>query len=184
MANLANRQTSKKVAGFTGHSSTKACFRCLKNFHKVGFERDSWPLRNHFAQSQGDINALNAETKKARKEIEKKFGARYSVLYEIDYYNSIRFSIIDIMHNLFLGTSKHVMAIWKENGCLTTNHFAAMQDQIRKINVPMDVGRIPYKLADEWKNWTCVYSLFVFYHILSKEHVECWWLFVLACILI
>ena len=190
---------SRKVAGFTGHSSTKACSRCLKSFHKVGdkidysgFERDSWPLRNHFVQSQEGINALNAETKEARKEIEKKFGARYSVLYEIDYYDSIRFSIIDIMHNLFLGTSKHVMAIWKENGYLTTNHFAAMQDQIRKMNVPMDVGRIPYKLessmakltADEWKNWTCVYSLFVLHNILPKEHVECWWLFVQACILI
>ena len=56
----------------------------------------------------------------------------------------------------------------------------------------MDVGRIPYMIessmakltADEWKNWTCVYSLFVLHDILPKEHLECWWLFVQACMLV
>ena len=38
--------------------------------------------------------------------------------------------------------------------------------------------------ADEWKNWTCVYSLFVLHDILPKEHLECWWLFVQACMLV
>ena len=58
------------------------------------------------------------------------------------------------------------------------------------MNVPIDVGRIPYKIesamsgltADQWKNWTCVYSLFVLHDLLLKEHLEYWWLFVQTCI--
>jgi len=189
----------RKAAGFTGHASKKACSRCLKSFNKdgdkidySGFERESWPLRFHSTHVQQGKNALNAGTKEARKEIERKFGARYSVLHELKYYDSIRFSIIDIMHNLFLGTSKHIMTIWKENGYITTNQFSTIQQRIREMNIPMNVGRIPYKIessmakltADEWKNWTCIYSLFVLHDILPREHMECWWLFAQASILI
>ena len=61
-----------------------------------------------------------------------------------------------------------------------------MQHRIEKINVPIDEGRIPRKIesamsgltADQWKNWTCIYSLFVLHDLLPKEHLECWWLFV------
>jgi len=75
---------------------------------------------------------------------------------------------------------------------LTNLNFATMHDRIRKMNVPLDAGRIPHKIessmakltADEWKNWTCVYSLFVLHDILPREHLECWWLFVQACRLV
>ena len=46
------------------------------------------------------------------------------------------------MHNVFLGTTKHVMTIWKENHILSKDQFAIMQHRIEKINVPIDVGRI------------------------------------------
>ena len=62
------------------------------------------------------------------------------------------------------------------------------------VNVPLDVGRIPHNIesqmsaagltADQWKTWTCLYSLYVLHDVLPKEHLECWWLFVQACILI
>ena len=34
-------------------------------------------------------------------------GCRYSVLLELEYFDSPRFLVVDPMHNLFLGTAKH-----------------------------------------------------------------------------
>ena len=50
----------------------------------------------------------------------------------------------------------------------------------------------PYKIesvmssltADQWKNWTCVYSLYALHDVLPKDHLHCWCLFVHACTLI
>ena len=60
------------------------------------------------------------------------------------------------------------------------------------MKVPLDVGRIPHKIelgmanltADQWKNWTCIYSLYVLHGILPSEHLEQWNNFVQACIII
>ena len=100
----------------------------------------------------------------------------------------IRFANIDSMHNVFLGTAKHVMVLWKDKNILTKEHFLTIQERIENISVPMDIGRIPYKIesamagltADQWKNWTCIYSLYVLHDILPDEHLHLWWLFVQA----
>lgn len=190
---------TRKVAGFVGHNARKACSRCLKTFPRVGdhtdclgFDRDTWPKRNHTIHCEYAFKGLTARTKEARKQLEWKFGARYSVLFKLLYYDAIRFAVIDPMHNLYLGTAKHVMSIWKDREILTEAHFVTIQERIEKINVPLDVGRIPYKIesgmssltADQWKTWTCIYSLYVLHDVLPKEHLDCWWLFVQACILI
>lgn len=47
----------------------------------------------------------------ARQSLESQHGARYSVLLELPYFDVIRQHIIDPMHNLFLGISKHTVAI-------------------------------------------------------------------------
>ena len=93
------------------------------------------------------------------------------------------------MHNVFLGTAKHVMTLWKDKEIIKKEQFTLIQNRINEINVPMDIGRIPHKIesamssltADQWKNWACIYSLYVLYDILPKEHLHCWWLFVQAC---
>lgn len=190
---------TRKAAGFVGHNALKACSRCLKSFPRVGdhtdcsgFERSSWPVRNHAIHCEKALNALEARTKVARKVIETEFGARYSLLYELPYYDAIRFPVIDIMHNLFLGTAKNLMTIWKDNGLLKKEDFDMIQQKIETLQVPSDVGRIPYKIesgmagltADQWKNWTCVYSMYALQGVLATEHLNCWWLFVQACILI
>jgi len=64
---------------------------------------------------------LEANTRDA---IEKEFGVRYSVIFELPYYNVIRFITIDTMHNLFLGIAKcEYNDIWKDEGKLTKDHF-------------------------------------------------------------
>ena len=166
--------STRKAGGFVGHNASKACSRYLKHFPKIGdkidcsgFDRDSWPKRTHTEHHHHAYKTMEAKTKEARKTIEKEFGVRYSVLFELPYYDSVRFSTIDSMHNLFLGTSKHTMMLWKDRNIITKDHFKIMQERINQINVPLDIGRIPHKIessmasltADQWKNWTCIYSL-------------------------
>ena len=53
---------------------------------------------------------------------------------------------------------------------------------------PSDVVRIPMKImsgfsqftADQWHNWTLLYSLSALKGIISLEHYDCWLLFVKA----
>ena len=99
---------SRKAAGYLGHMAKRACSRCLKEFVKVGdntnysgYERETWPLRIHSIQYDQAHQTFRANTKEARKNLEKTFGLRYSILHEIPYYDSVRFSAIDAMHNLF-----------------------------------------------------------------------------------
>ena len=39
---------------------------------------------------------------------ESRYGIRYSVLLALPYFNAVRFTVVDVMHNLFLGTAKRI----------------------------------------------------------------------------
>ena len=116
--------------------------------------------------------------------MDRKYGARYTVLLELPYYDSVRFVIIDPMHSLFLGIAKHV---WCENYIITDTHKIAIQKKVDALITP-SIGRISLKLgsgpasltADQWKNWVCIYSLHALYGILPVQDWECWQLFVKA----
>ena len=61
---------------------------------------------------------LSGKTKAEKKSIERLYGARYSVSFELPYYDCIRSVTIDVMHNLFLGTAKHALSVWKDKKLL------------------------------------------------------------------
>ena len=78
------------------------------------------------------------------------------------------------------------------NNILNTQLLKQLQSTINLISVPYTVGRIPHKIesqfgsltADEYKNWTNLFSLLALWDILppdSKQYLECWRLFVIAC---
>ena len=90
---------TRKTAGFVGHNATKACSRCLKSFPKVdnhtdysGFDRENWELRTHTQHTEQARNAAMADTMAARKAIEKEYGAKYSIFFELPYYDSNQIS--------------------------------------------------------------------------------------------
>lgn len=79
---------------------------------------------------------MKCKTKSHREEIEKKNGIRYSVLLELDYFDPIAMTIIDPMHNLFLGTAKRMLTVWKDQKLLLPEHFDKIQEKISMVICP------------------------------------------------
>ena len=84
------------------------------------------------------------------------------------------------MQNLYLGSAKHVLKrIWIEQGLLNSKSLDVVQDLIDSILPPPYLGKIPHKIAsgcsgftaDQFKNWTNIFSMMVVRDILPAEHL-------------
>ena len=189
---------ARKVCGFLGHSARLACSRCKKEFpggfgeptNYSGFEREHWPPRNS-VDHRKDVELIQKErTITERKRLESQYGCRYSVLLDLPYFDPVRMTIIDPMHNLFLGTAKHaVKDILIKQLLILDKHVVQIQEIMDSMKTPQCVGRIPHKIAsgfaaftaDQFKNWVTLYSIPCLKQILPDDHFECWRHFVLAC---
>ena len=189
---------SRKVSGFVSHNAYRACSRCLKSFPTKafgekadysGFDRSTWEPRNNSSHRYYASKHKNSVLGKQRKDIERTHGCRYSVLLELPYYDVVRMCVIDPMHNLLLGTAHHVISVWKVLGLLD---LKKIQERVDAFVTPTDVGRIPMKIqsgfaqftADQWRNWTLLYSLCALKGIIPYKDYDCWLLFVKAASLL
>ena len=188
---------SRKVAGFLRHGANLACTKCLKFFPGgfgekkdcLGFNRSQWPPRSNSKHCSGVETIAKCKVKTHREKREPELGCRYSVLLKLPYFDPIWMTIIDPMHNLYLGTAKHVLKdVWVEQNLITKKHLEVIQRCVDSVHVPSNFGRIPSEIsssfsgftADQFKNWTNIFSLFALYDILPSEGFECWKHFVLA----
>lgn len=136
--------------------------------------------------------AKQARTSQNREDIESSIGAQYTELIRLPYFDIVRCHAVDPMHNLFLGTAKNTVKLWKDNGIFSGSDFDNIQSQTDSITLPANIGRIPGKIAagfsdftaEQWKTWTTVLSPFVLHGLLSHEHYKLWCLFVDACVLL
>ena len=102
---------------------------------------------------------------------------RYSLLLDLSYFNPIKFGVVDPMHNLLLGTAKHMFSLWLEQNLLTQQNLDMLQQRCEKFNFPHDMGRLPLKIgsnfsgftADQWRIWTTVLSVVVVKGILPDS---------------
>ena len=122
-----------------------------------------------FGWCQTEVNAVVRNT-----------GAKYSVQFQLPYYDAVRFVIIDPVHLLFLGLAKKTLNVWKEKELIKDEHFALLQRRVDAVIPPPEIGRIPSKIstgfsgftADQWKNWVCYYSAFALKGILQSKFIE------------
>lgn len=90
-------------------------------------------------------------------------------------------TIVDPMHNIFLGSAKHLLKIWKNLGYLNKNNLILMQERADAFIIPHDIGKIPRKIvssfdgfnADEYKNWTLLFSLVALDGVIPSRDIEC-----------
>ncbi|XP_057311059.1 uncharacterized protein LOC130648935 [Hydractinia symbiolongicarpus] len=187
---------TRKFGGFLNFNAKSGCSKCLKVFNKVGdftdysgSDVDAWELRTGINHKRYALHAANANTKSECEKRQREHGARYSELHRLPYYDPVRMHTIDPMHNLYLGTAKHVFKTWIEIGVLTSDKLKCIDDKMKKVKVPTDVGRIPgnmsdcYKSmkADEWRHWTHIYSCFCLKDVIPDNHLNMWLIFVAAC---
>ncbi|CAH1232939.1 Hypp536 [Branchiostoma lanceolatum] len=190
---------TRKLCGFLGHTATQGCSRCKKSFpggigEKLfgGFDIANWIPRTHEDHLASVNSILKSKTQTEQQELERTSGARFSPLINLPYFDIIRMSTVDPMHNLFLGTAKRVIEVWKDLGILTDKMLHAIQEKVDNVEAPSDIGKIPRKIAscfggftaDQLKNWTIIFSVFALKDVIKDEDLECWRKFVLACRLI
>ena len=127
---------ARKTCGFVGHNARLACSKCLlvfptENFGEKpdysNFNKTEWtPRTNEHHRTNAEKHRL-ASTDARQKDIERESGVRYSTLLRLPYFNAPRMCIIDPMHNLFLGTTKKMIQIWKDDeSILPSGSFAAI----------------------------------------------------------
>ena len=189
---------TRKLCGFAGHSAAHGCSKCLKKFswssteNKLdysGYDRDSWEARTNAEYKVSSEHYLHAPTKTAKKQVVSEQGVRYSILVQLPYFDIIRMHTIDPMHNLLLGTAKHMLSVWMDEKLISKSALRKIANVAAKICVPRSNGRLPLKIesnfagftADQWKNWITIYSLVCLKDQLPSEHLQCWLLYVRAC---
>lgn len=129
-----------------------------------------------------------AKTPTKRKQLESRFGCRYSVVLRLPYFDVVRMHVIDPMHSFFLGTARKVTKHWRKK-YFKKKDLIEIQSKIDKFVAPVSVGRIPHKIAsgfahltaDQFRLWVTVYSTVVLKGMISEEEMNCWQNFVLAC---
>ncbi|CAB4442105.1 unnamed protein product [Rhizophagus irregularis] len=191
---------ARKLCGYI--SARVACHRCLKkvqfndrnqpNFG--GFDNiDEWFVERDINQVQKNAQEwLECKTKDAKSLHVRDTSVRWSEMYRLSYFDSVRFLIIDPMHCLFLGIAKWIVLwLWIEEGRLTQKDLKIMQNRAKLIKVPADIGRIPYRIdtgegfsgftADQWKNFILVYATTITWDLLRESDRAILANFVRAC---
>ena len=114
----------------------------------------SWPSRD-LKKHKDTCTKLKACKTLARKHaFEVQTGIKYSILVELEYFDPIRFTIVDPMHNLFLGTAKTVLKqIWIKRGIIQETNFPVLQTRVDSMTIP-SIGRIPHKILSSFGSFT------------------------------
>ncbi|OAD72711.1 hypothetical protein PHYBLDRAFT_102363, partial [Phycomyces blakesleeanus NRRL 1555(-)] len=105
-------QATRKTSGFTVHNSTCACYRCSWQFTRLGssnqvdfrgFNYSCWNIRSSAESRLHAEERKNASTLSERHQLEVKNGVQWLQLQRLGYFDLVCGTIIDPMHNLFLG---------------------------------------------------------------------------------
>ena len=119
-----------------------------------------------------------------KERLEVEYGLRYSALLQLPYYDVIRMSsIIDPLHNFYLGTTKHIFEdVWLGKELISHRTLESVESRMASIVCPEDTGRIPSNITsnfggftgNQWKNWSELFSLIVLRDKITGAHLECW----------
>ncbi|OAD81271.1 hypothetical protein PHYBLDRAFT_104605 [Phycomyces blakesleeanus NRRL 1555(-)] len=189
---------ARKVCGFTSHTSTNACHKCKYQFLRLartssvdysGIDFSKWLLRTNNDNCKDAEVWRNATTHAERYCLKVANSVCWSKLHHLQYFDVVCCTIVDAMHNLFLGTAKRMMERWVADGIIDNKKLVAMQKTVGKIVLLPDYTSLgtkiakgfPYIKADEWKSWCLVYSPVVLKDVLPLNKFRNWMLFIKAC---
>lgn len=131
----------KKVCGFSRHTAKHGCHKCMKTFESIsfgqtdysGFDNNNWPLGSG-QQHRLACNFIQKEKIQTGMRLkEAETGCRYS---------PVRNTVIDLMHNLYLGTGKYIIKLWIDNGLIGKEELPSIESRCNLFTVPNSVGRL------------------------------------------
>ena len=114
---------TRKVCGFPYFNATLGCSKCLKVFpcekfgdppDYSGYDRQNWKPRNKEDHKTAVSKVKSSKTITELTKNQKELGVHYSELTRLDYFDITRCHVIDPMHNIYLGTAKHMMKVWRQ----------------------------------------------------------------------
>ena len=151
----------RKLCGLLSYTAHLGCSRCLKSFpgsagelDYSGFDRHNWPSRNGADHRRVADELQSCKTKAAIANKEAESGYRYTELIRLPYFNPTRMLVIDPMHNLFLGSGKHVLKdIWIELGLITDKQFTLIQNRVDRIVSPPRY----WTYTEQDPIWICIF---------------------------
>lgn len=148
-----------QVMGFGSINSTFFCTYCYLRIQDLeNFEKKTWQLRNAETHRRHATQWLQADTTKCLA-LFQETGVRWSSLLRLPYIDPIRFTVVDTMHNLYLGLLEtHCRDIWGMN--LERDNGDGTEGQ--KISLPnlppdekMKEGRLALILGNKRKLLAC-----------------------------
>ena len=178
------------------HAAAYGCNICNKVFpggvaerDYSGFDVDHWEQRTKEQHKDQMCKSVSANTGQMQNKLKSEFGTRFSVLVLLPYFVTIKMTVIDPLQNLFLGSAKRILKMWKELGYLDRGNLEKIQEHTEEFITPHDVGKIPRNIvscfdgfnADEFKNWVLLFSLYSLRGVIPSTDMECLRKFVLAC---
>ena len=145
---------ARKTCGFVGHGALRGCSKCLLPFPTEhfgdkpdysNFNRSEWTSRSLSEHRSSAAKHKVGSTKAALNTIERETGVRYTILLELPYFDPVRMCIIDPMHNLFLGTAKKMIELWKECDFLPSSVLHEIQEKVNFSVSPGEFGMFTSK---------------------------------------
>ncbi|KAJ8514310.1 hypothetical protein ONZ45_g8127 [Pleurotus djamor] len=111
------RLAARQVSGFTAVTSTFFCTLCELMINNISnFDTSTWKARNFTEHLDVATQWRDANSTAERERLTQSTGIRWSELLRLPYWDPIQFTVIDTMHNLFLGLyQSHCREIWGMN---------------------------------------------------------------------
>jgi hypothetical protein len=189
-----------------GHiSALVGCHRCYKRasgdegqrLNFGGFDDiEEWFIPKDVTEHRRNAMVWKHQlTKTDRKNHVSRTHVRWSEMLRLPYFDPIRFLVVDPMHNLFLGIAHWIVKrLWVEGGKITKPNLELMEKRAKRIKMPADLGRIPYKIAtgdgfsgytaDQWKSFIMIYAIPLMWDILDDNDRKILANFVRVCVIL
>lgn len=162
---IADLPAVHKLLGFYGYTANRGCSKCAHQFPSYhdgeksngqklwrrdygDFHRNTeFPLRDDATERANALRHRTASTvsDNAADAVARSTGTRWSPFHHLPYFSTVRFHAVDPLHCMWLGVTKHLLTVWKEDKILTSRHMEDMQRRMDSMQPPRDVGGI-------WRN--------------------------------
>jgi len=139
----------RKLLGFAGgkakdHFCTK-CFCKLSEINEYRCDHERRTADMH--RWCGKIWRDGYEDAKKAEAAWQEYGYRYTPFNELEYFDSIRFGIIDPMHSLLEGNCKNLILALYEAKVLRDANYEFIQKRMDLVKSPREIGQIPHRIA-------------------------------------